>query len=524
MDNDLRTFPGLSTSGPAADGRQWAVNTEAMPEGGDGTSAGSQRGQVGEPPGAAFRGVLQLPPDEHGLDAVLLELLAPSREAIAEVFVERSARLSAGISVSRDDLTSHAPVLRTDAGVASRVVTPSGVRARHSSGLTAESLARLRDVAPDRAAGRVRPASGSATPSTPVAREEGGALDLAASTAELIERFRGRAERAIAGRPEVTRVEIEVERFLRCVHVVSSEWGHASDERLWNRIVVVATSASGARARRGLGSAPWPDGDDAERLAEQLVGEAVDAASVRAEAEPLDLAPRAVVLSGAAGGVLIHEAVGHALEADAWERGSSIFSARLGERVASGGLTVVDDPTLRERAGGARIDDEGVPAAAAVLVEDGVLRTVLADGLRTAFRPGRTVGRGRRATYRDLPLPRMTNTHVAAGDRSPEELVHEVDDGLLVTRLERAAMDPLTGDFRFRVTEGFRIEGGRTTSALSEVFLLGNAALVLGSLDGIGSEIEWDDGCGTCGREGQWVPVAVGGPRLRVARGALSLG
>ena len=185
-------------------------------------------------------------------------------------------------------------------------------------------------------------------------------------------------------------------------------------------------------------------------------------------------------------------------------------------------LTVVDDPSLPHLAGSYAHDDEGAPAREALLLERGVLRGVMTDALRSGFDPARATGHGRRQGFRDNVLPRMTNTLVLAGPWDPAELLAGIPDGLLVTRLERASADPLRGRFQVRATEGYLIENGVITAPLRETLLVGNSDDLLRGLD-VGSDAAWDDGAGSCGREAQWVSVAIGNPTLRAAAGVFGV-
>jgi TldD protein len=318
----------------------------------------------------------------------------------------------------------------------------------------------------------------------------------------------------------------------RRVHVVSSEAGHARDARAWSSLRVSA-SAQGRDARsslgqRGIGA---PSLDLAVAAARELRARLVRAAAEAAQAAllgrdawqpPAGWAP-AIVLAPGGGGVLVHEAVGHALEADVVARGASHLGGRFGEHVAAEALTVVDDASLTGLAGSYGHDDEGIRPRRTALLERGVLVGLLSDGLRTGFEPQRSSGHGRRASFRDAPLPRMANTCVEPGGDDPEGILAGTADGLFVKRLERAAVDPASGDVHFRVTEATRIEDGRLTCPVAPVGLVGNGSAILWAVDAVGSDFAWDDGTGTCGREGQWLQAAVGQPTVRVGAGVLSV-
>jgi TldD protein len=191
--------------------------------------------------------------------------------------------------------------------------------------------------------------------------------------------------------------------------------------------------------------------------------------------------------------------------------------------VAPDFLTVVDDPTVPDRAGSHGHDDEGVAGRAVVLLDAGVVADVLLDGTTTGFAPGASTGHARRPSWRDLPRPRLTNTVVRPGPHDDDDVVGGVSRAILVERLDRAAFDARTGVVQLSVPEAWLLEHGRRTAPLSDLVLVGDALAVLDAVDAVGVSPAWDDGCGSCGREGSWVPVAVAGPLVRVGSGAFGV-
>jgi TldD protein len=221
-----------------------------------------------------------------------------------------------------------------------------------------------------------------------------------------------------------------------------------------------------------------------------------------------------VVLSSSAGGTLIHEAVGHGLEADHAEEGLSIYSGRLGERVASPLITVIDDPTLSPLYGYYQYDDEGTKAKPVVLIEKGILKDFLYDRYQ-ALKWGKTSnGRGRRESFRHIPIPRMSNTFIAKGETPAEEIIKSLDKGLLIKKMGGGEVNPLTGDFVFEVREGYYVEGGEVLFPVKGATLVGNGPKVLEIIDLVGDDLNFDPG--TCGKDGQGVPVSDGQPTLRI--------
>jgi TldD protein len=223
-----------------------------------------------------------------------------------------------------------------------------------------------------------------------------------------------------------------------------------------------------------------------------------------------------VVLGPGWPGVLLHEAVGHGLEGDFNRKGTSAFAGRIGERVAAPGCTVVDDGTLPGRRGSLNIDDEGVPTQNTVLIENGVLKGFMQDRLNARLMGVPSTGNGRRESYAHLPMPRMTNTYMLPGNLEPEEIIRSVDRGLYAVNFGGGQVDITSGKFVFSASEAYLIEQGRVTRPVKGATLIGNGPDVLTRVSMVGNDLQLDAGIGTCGKEGQSVPVGVGQPTLRV--------
>jgi TldD protein len=222
----------------------------------------------------------------------------------------------------------------------------------------------------------------------------------------------------------------------------------------------------------------------------------------------------AVVLSSEAGGTMIHEAIGHGLEADLAQQGLSVYSRKIGEKVASSLITVVDDPTLPQKRGSYAFDDEGVASRRTLLVEEGILRGYLYDRL-TALEDGvESSGNGRRESYQHKPIPRMSNTMILPGRAKPEEILHSVEKGLFVKKMGGGQVNTVNGDFIFEVSEGYLIEKGKIGEPVRGATLIGNGPQVLKDIDMVGDDLGF--GIGTCGKDGQGVPVADAQPTLRI--------
>ena len=246
------------------------------------------------------------------------------------------------------------------------------------------------------------------------------------------------------------------------------------------------------------------------------VDEALRQARVNMEAVPAPAGEMVVVLGPGWPGILLHEAIGHGLEGDFNRKKTSAFAGLMGERVASPGVTVVDDGTLPDRRGSLTIDDEGTPSDYTVLIEDGILTGYMQDRMNARLMGQRPTGNGRRQSYAHMPMPRMTNTYMLAGDRDPAEIIASVDKGLYATSFGGGQVDITNGKFVFSCTEAYKIENGKTTAPVKGATLIGAGPEALTKVSMIGNDLELDSGIGTCGKNGQGVPVGVGQPTLRI--------
>ena len=243
---------------------------------------------------------------------------------------------------------------------------------------------------------------------------------------------------------------------------------------------------------------------------------AVEQALVNLDSVSAPAGEMTVVLGAGWPGVLLHEAIGHGLEGDFNRKGSSAFTGMIGERVAASGVTVVDDGTLEDRRGSLSVDDEGNPTQSTVLIEDGVLRGYMQDSLNARLMNAELTGNGRRESYAHVPMPRMTNTYMLNGKHDHEEIIGSVKKGLYAANFGGGQVDIVSGKFVFSASEAYLIENGKVTQPVKGATLIGNGPDVLTRVSMIGNDLELDSGVGTCGKDGQSVPVGVGQPTLRV--------
>jgi TldD protein len=432
----------------------------------------------------------------------------------AEVFAEDRSSSSARFDDGRvEDVVS---ARRRGAGV--RVVRGGTTGYAHTADLSEQGL---RDVA-EAAAAAARGAAGEtrvvaldrhAVPRPhPVAiRPE--SVDKARKV-ELLERADAAARARGAA---ISQVSAGYADGARRILVANSDGLLVEDEQVRTRLAVSCVATGDTGLRTGTEAPGRTVGFELfdEFAPEQVAATAADRALTMLRARPAPSGPLPVVLRRGAGGVLFHEACGHGLEADLVDRDASVFRGRVGQRVASPKVTLVDDGTYAREWGTSAIDDEGAPARRTTLIEDGVLTDFMWDRLRADQEHRGSTGNGRRETYQHLPMVRMTNTYVLAGGDDPDDIVADTPYGLYCVALGGGQVDPATGDFVFGVTEAYLIEDGRITEPVRAAQLIGNGPEVLRRIDAVGDD--FDTWAGTCGKDGQGVPVSSGQPTLRVA-------
>ena len=324
--------------------------------------------------------------------------------------------------------------------------------------------------------------------------------------------------------PRVTQVMAGLAGEYEVVLIARADGAIAADVRPLVRLSVQVIAEQDGRRESGTSGgggrtdyAHFSD-DVLERYARQAVSQAL----TNLEARPAPAGTMTVVLGPGWPGVLLHEAVGHGLEGDFNRKGSSAFSGRLGQRVASPGVTVVDDGTLPGRRGSLTVDDEGNPSQRNGLIEDGVLRGYMQDSLNARLMKMPLTGNARRESFAHLTMPRMTNTYMLAGNHDPREILASVRRGIYATNFGGGQVDITSGKFVFSAAEAYLIENGKLSHPVKGATLIGNGPDVLTRVSMIGNDLELDPGIGTCGKEGQSVPVGVGQPTLKIE--ALTVG
>lgn len=319
----------------------------------------------------------------------------------------------------------------------------------------------------------------------------------------------------------VKQVKASLSGHYEVVLIVDSEGLIAADVRPMVRLdvnVIIEKDNQREQGYAGGGGRHYYDVffDDNYARALSLAREAVRLALVNLDALPAPAGTMPVVLGGGWPGVLLHEAIGHGLEGDFNRKGSSAFTGKIGQQVAAKDCTIVDDGTLLGRRGSLNIDDEGVPTQYNVLVENGILRLYMQDKLNASLMGVPPTGNGRRQSYAHKPLPRMTNTYMLAGRYAPEEIIASVDQGIYAVNFGGGQVDITSGNFVFSTSEAYLIEKGKVTQPIKGATLIGNGPNILTKVSMIGNNLTLDGGMGTCGKQGQSVPVGVGQPTLKV--------
>lgn len=324
---------------------------------------------------------------------------------------------------------------------------------------------------------------------------------------------------ARAADPRVTQVTVSLAGSLEHILIAASDGTYAADIRPLIRMnVSVIVESNGRRERGSAGGGRrldyqyFIDND----LAVGFAKEAVRQALVNLEAVDAPAGTMPVVLASGWPGVLLHEAVGHGLEGDFNRRATSAFSGKIGEQVASPLCTVVDDGTLSDRRGSLTIDDEGTPTEFTTLIENGRLTGYMQDKLNARLMGMRSTGNGRRESYAHLPMPRMTNTYMLAGQHKAEEIIASVEKGIYAVNFGGGQVDITSGKFVFSSSEAYLIENGKVTRPVKGATLIGNGPEVMNRISMVADDLELDSGIGNCGKEGQSVPVGVGQPTLKI--------
>ena len=430
----------------------------------------------------------------------------------AEVYAEERR----GLSLSLDDRRIERPQTGLERGASVRVVAGEATYFGHVDGLAEEDLLRVADSVAQaaRSGSAEQRAIGAATAPRDLHPVEvaPGEVD-AARKAEML-RACDEAARGAGG--EVQQVSVGYVEGRQLIEVYNSDGVAAADDRTRVRLGVQVVARRGGTVETGSETRGGHAGF--ELLAarpEQVAEEAARKALTMLDARDAPTGQMPIVVGNGFGGVLLHEAVGHGLEADAIQKGASIYAGRLGQQIAPDFLTAYDDGSFRNAWGSDGIDDEGFPTQRTTIIENGELTSYLYDLVRAGKDGVASTGNGRRESFRHLPVPRMTNTFFATGTATPEELIEGTERGLYAVSFGGGQVEPATGDFVFGVSEGYLIEGGKVTAPVRGATLIGNGLGALQAIDGVAGDLEI--ATGFCGKAGQRVAAGVGQPHVRIA-------
>jgi TldD protein len=331
----------------------------------------------------------------------------------------------------------------------------------------------------------------------------------------LLERIE---QMARAKDPHIIQVMASMGMEYDVIMVAGSDGRLAADVRPLVRMSLTVIAERNGRRESGHSGGGGRSGLEyfSDEVLRGYVDHAVHEAMVNLDARPAPAGEMTVVLGAGWPGILLHEAVGHGLEGDFNRKGSSVFTGRIGQRVASKGVTVIDDGTIEGRRGSLNIDDEGNPSQRNVLIEDGILRGYMQDTLNARLMKTAATGNGRRESFAHLPMPRMTNTFMLGGSTPPEEIIASVKKGIYAANFGGGQVDITSGKFVFSASEAYMIENGKVTYPVKGATLIGSGLEAMNRVSMIGNDMKLDSGVGTCGKDGQSVPVGVGMPTIRM--------
>jgi TldD protein len=453
---------------------------------------------------------------ERLLERCLGEALSAGGD-YADLYFESIASTSIGVDESLVKSASQG----VSAGCGVRVVSGERTGYAYTDDLSADRLLRAARTAALIAKGPAKqPVQGFTETKTP-SLYPAPAVDLDSDLSaklDLVTRA-DRAARAFDSR--ITQVRASYSDELRRILIAGSDGTFASDTQPLARLNVFVLAKDGDRTARGTsggGGRVEIDFFQTEKTPEHFAREAARQAILQLGAVAAPAGEMEVVLGPGWPGVLLHEAVGHGLEADFNRKKTSAFAGMIGRQVASSKVTVVDNGTMPGRRGSLNVDDEGSPTQETVLIENGILKTYLSDKLSSRLMDMPHTGNGRRESYQQIPMPRMTNTYMLAGEDAPEDIIRSVKRGLYAVNFGGGSVDITSGKFVFSASEAYLIEDGKITAPVRDATLIGNGPEALKYVSMVGNDLELDEGVGTCGKEGQSVPVGVGMPTVKLDR------
>jgi TldD protein len=455
--------------------------------------------------------------ERYGLTARDLErYLAAALSAggdYADLYFEH--HYSSGITVDESLVKSATQGISAGCGV--RVISGERTGYAYTDDLAPERILRAARTAAMIASGPAK--EPVADLKSPAVRNLYPAVELDADVAEKLDLVMRADKAARAYDPRIFQVRAGYADEMRRILVVGSDGSIAADMQplaRFNVFCIARENGNSARGSAGGGGRIEIEYFKHEKTPEYFAQEAARQAIIQLGAQDAPAGEMPVVLGPGWPGILLHEAIGHGLEADFNRKKTSAFTGLVGRRVASDKCTVVDNGTLPSRRGSLNVDDEGSPTQNTVLIEKGILKGYLADKLSSKLMGIADTGNGRRESYEHIPMPRMTNTYMLAGEEAPEDIIRSVQKGIYAANFGGGQVDITNGKFVFSASEAYLIEDGKITAPLKNATLIGNGPDVLTRVSMVGNDLKLDEGVGTCGKDGQSVPVGVGIPTIKV--------
>src|SRR5271155_792224 len=453
---------------------------------------------------------------ERLLERCLGEALSAGGD-YADLYFESIASTSIGIDESLVKSASQG----VSAGCGVRVVSGERTGYAYTDDLSSDRLLRAARTAALIASGPAKqPVQGFTETKTP-SLYPAPAVDLDSDLSAKLDLVRRADLAARAYDSRITQVRASYSDELRRILIAASDGTFASDTQPLARLNVFVLAKEEDRTARGTsggGGRVEIDFFQTEKTPEHFAREAARQAILQLGAVAAPAGEMEVVLGPGWPGVLLHEAVGHGLEADFNRKKTSAFAGMIGRQVASSKVTVVDNGTMPGRRGSLNVDDEGSPTQETVLIENGILKTYLSDKLSSRLMDMPHTGNGRRESYQQIPMPRMTNTYMLAGEDAPEDIIRSVKRGLYAVNFGGGSVDITSGKFVFSASEAYLIEDGKITAPVRDATLIGNGPEALKYVSMVGNDLQLDEGVGTCGKDGQSVPVGVGMPTIKLDR------
>ena len=462
------------------------------------------------PPAPSLLAMAEL--DETRIDGVVSEALSGADDG--ELFME----FRQSESLSFDDGRLKAAATDTAQGFGLRAVAGEATAYAHASDLSEEAIARAGKTVAQVAHGHGGTLAGAPPGTNRQLYAPDNPLD-APDFAEKVALLSDIDVYARARDARIKQVSASLAGSWQVVEIMRPGGLIVRDVRPLVRLNISVVAEDGDRRESGSRGSGGREGYSAFIAPEawrELVDGAVDMALINLQSVPAPAGEMNIVLGPGWPGILLHEAVGHGLEGDFNRKGVGAFAGLIGQQVAAKGTTVVDDGTIAARRGSLTVDDEGTPTNATTLIEDGILVRFMQDRQNARLMGVPATGNGRRQSYAHQPMPRMTNTYMLGGDKAPEEIIASVDDGMYAVSFGGGQVDTTSGEFAFSCTEAYKIENGKIGAPVKGATLIGSGAEALKRISMIGNDMALDTGIGTCGKQGQSVPVGVGQPTLRI--------